>query len=107
MRATWTHAGHTVSATLSFEASGALKNFVSEDRARTEDLQKMGATGMSPGSEVGSANRLRWSTPIDGWRDFGGRRLPVSAKAIWHLPSGDFVYGQFEILAAAFNLSPG
>lgn len=106
VRATWTHAGHTISATLSFESSGALTNFVSEDRARTEDLKNMGATNMSPGSAVGSANRLRWSTPIEGWRDFGGRRLPVSAKAIWHLPAGDFVYGQFEILDAAFNTTP-
>ncbi len=107
VRATWTHAGHAISATLSFEASGALKNFASDDRARTEDLQNMGVAGMSPGSAVGSANRLRWSTPIDGWRDFDGRKLPASARAIWHLPAGDFVYGQFEILDAAFNAVPG
>lgn len=107
VRATWTHAGHAISATLSFEASGALKNFASEDRARTEDLENMGATSMSPGRAAGGANRLRWSTPIDGWSDFGGRKLPVSAKAIWHLPSRDFVYGQFEILDAAYNVTPG
>lgn len=107
VRATWTHAGNTISATLSFDASGALTNFVSFDRARAEDLKNMRATEMSPGSAVGSANRLRWSTPIEGWRDFGGRKLPASAKAIWHLPSGDFVYGHFEILDAAYNVMPG
>lgn len=106
VRATWTHAGNTIAATLSFDASGALTNFVSEDRARTEDLQSLGATEMSPGSAVGSKNRLRWSTPVSAWRDFGGRKLPVSAQAVWHLPSGDFVYGHFEILDATYNVLP-
>lgn len=105
VRATWTNAGNAVSATLSFDASGALANFVSDDRARAEDLKNMGATEMSPGSAVGSGNRLRWSTPVDGWRDFGGRKLPVSAKAVWHLPKGDFVYGHFEIVDASYNVS--
>jgi hypothetical protein len=106
VRATWTHAGNTIAATLSFDASGALTNFVSEDRARTEDLQSLGATEMSPGSAVGSKNRLRWSTPASAWRDFGVRQLPVSAQAVWHLPAGEFVYGHFEILDATYNVLP-
>lgn len=106
VRATWSHAGNTITATLSFDASGALTNFVSDDRARAEDLQNLGATGMSPGGAVGSSNRLRWSTPISAWRDFGGRKLPVSAQAVWHLPSGDFVYGHFEILEASYDVLP-
>ena len=106
VRATWSHTGNTIAATLSFDASGALTNFVSDDRARAEDLQSLGATGMSPGSAVGSKNRLRWSTPISAWRDFSGRKLPVSAKAVWHLPSGDFVYGRFEILDATYDVLP-
>ena len=105
VRATWTNAGNTVSAILSFDAAGALTNFVSEDRARTEDLKNLGVSEMSPGSALGSPNRLRWSTPIDGWRDFGGRKLPVSAKAVWHLPKGDFVYGYFKIVDANYNSS--
>jgi hypothetical protein len=105
VRATWTHAGNTISATLSFDSSGALTNFVSDDRARAEDLKNMGASEISPGSAVGSANRLRWSTPVEGWRDFDGRKLPVSAKAVWHLPKGDFVYGHFEIVDATYNAS--
>ena len=105
VRATWTHAGNAISATLSFDASGALTNFTSDDRARAEDLKNMGATEMSAGSAVGSGNRLRWSTPIDGWRDFGGRKLPATAKAVWHLPKGDFVYGHFEIVDATYNVS--
>lgn len=107
VRATWTNSGHAVTATLSFDASGALLDFVSDDRARTEDLQNLNIIDPSADRAVGSPPRLRWSTPIDGWRDFGGRKLPISAKAIWHLPKGDFVYGQFEILEAAFNVSPG
>jgi hypothetical protein len=106
VRARWSNTGNCVSATLSFDASGALTNFVSEDRARAEDLKNLGATEMSPGSAVGISGRLRWSTPISGWRDVGGRKLPVSAKAVWHLPKGDFVYGYFEIVDATYNVWP-
>jgi hypothetical protein len=66
----------------------------------------MGVPDMKPGSAVGSPNRLRWSTPVGDWREFGGRMLPVNAKVIWHLPKGDFAYGEFEILDIAYN-EPG
>lgn len=103
LRATWSNAGNTVSAELSFDDSGALTNFVSADRARSADLKDLGATELDPGSEVGSANRLRWSTPIGGWKELDGRKLPVDTVAIWHLPKGDFVYGKFEIQEVEYN----
>jgi hypothetical protein len=103
LRATWSNAGNTVSAELTFDESGALSDFVSADRARSADLRDLGATELDPGSVVGSANRLRWSTPIGGWKELDGRKLPVDAVAVWHLPAGDFVYGKFEILEIEFN----
>jgi hypothetical protein len=36
--------------------------------------------------------RTRWTTPIDGWREVGGRMLPTRGRAIWHFPDGEFAY---------------
>jgi len=89
IRATYTNAGNTVSAVVSFDASGALVNFVSDDRCRTLD----GKTFQS----------LRWSTPVLKWREFDGRMLPVQAEAVWALPEGEFAYARFEILEVEYN----
>ena len=84
VRATWTNAGNTVSAVVSFDATGALVNFVSDDRYRTTDGKKY--------------ERLRWSTPVGDWRVFDGRKLPVKGEAIWRLPEGEFAYARFGFL---------
>ena len=54
VRATFTNAGNTVSAMVTFDSSGALVNFVSEDRSRTIDGK--------------TYEQLRWSTPVSDWR---------------------------------------
>jgi hypothetical protein len=53
--------------------------------------------------------RARWTTPIDGWMDHGGRRLPTGGHAIWHLDAGDFeyVHGSFIPDSLEFNVPPG
>ena len=91
-RATFSNAGHTVSALLSFDESGALVDFVSNDRLRTVDGKSY---WLSP-----------WSTPVDEWADFGGRRLPVKARARWLEPEGELCYARFEIEDVAYNIGP-
>jgi len=39
--------------------------------------------------------RTEWRTPIYGWQDVGGRKLPTRAQAVWVLPSGPFAYADF------------
>jgi hypothetical protein len=54
--------------------------------------------------------RMRWTTPIDGYMDVHGRRVPVSGKAIWHPEGGEpLVYAEFRTIpdSVAFNLRPG
>lgn len=63
VRATWTNAGKTVSAVVSFDPTGALTNFVSDDRSRTVDGKHY--------------ERLRWSTPAGRWHDVDG------PQAVW------------------------
>jgi hypothetical protein len=91
VRATWTNAGNTVSALVSFDGTGALVNFVSDDRYRTTDGK--------------TYERLRWSTPVGDWRVFDGRKLPAKGKAVWRLPEGEFAYARFEFLEVQYNVT--
>ncbi len=91
VRATFTNAGNTVSAVVTFDGSGALVNFISNDRYRTIDGK--------------TYERRRWSTPVSDWREFDGRKLPAKSKAIWTLPQGEFAYAEFEILEVRYNVT--
>lgn len=91
VRATWTNAGNTISAVVSFDDSGALVNFASDDRSMTSDGK--------------TYEQLRWATPVSDWRDFDGRKLPVKGETIWTLPGGEFAYGRFEILDVQYNVT--
>ena len=93
LRATWTNAGNTVAAVVSFDDCGALTNFVSDDRSRTVDGKRY--------------ERLRWSTPVRGWHDVDGRRLLGSGEATWELDGKEFSYGRFELLDVEYNVAQG
>jgi len=80
---TYTNAGHTIRAQLTFDAAGDLVGFVSNDR-----LQSDGQT----------SRRLPWSTPVSRYRDFGGARLASEGHARWREPDGDeWTYGEFTL----------
>jgi len=89
VRATFTNAGHTIAAVLTFAENGALTNFISDDRSRTLDGK--------------TYERVRWSTPVSGWRSVNGHRLP-DAEARWQLPTGEFAYARFEVIDVAYNV---
>lgn len=90
VQATFTHAGNSVQAIVTFDADGKLRNFISEDRYRTID-------GVS-------YERLRWSTPVHEWRTFEGRKIAARASASWSLPSGDFPYAEFDVYDVTYNV---
>jgi hypothetical protein len=54
----------------------------------------------------GKRARTEWRTPVSGWQDAFGRKLPTRAQAVWQLASGPFAYADFEIDPAriAFNV---
>ena len=89
--ATFTNAGNTIRADLSFNEEGDLVGFVSGDRYQSAD----GVT----------YRRLPWSTPIGGYRDFGGVRLAARGDAVWKEPEGDFVYARFVLEEIEYNVS--
>lgn len=90
VRATFTNQGHTISAVLTFAENGALTSFISDDRSRTIDGK--------------TYERVRWSTPVSGWRTVNGHTMP-DAEARWLLPSGEFTYGRFEVVDVAYNVA--
>ena len=90
VQARFRHGAHTITAVLIFDADGWLTNFVSDDRA------KASADGKS-------FTPMRFSTPVGGYRRFGALTLAAYGEARWHLPDGEFVYGEFHLEHAVFN----
>jgi hypothetical protein len=90
-RAKYTRRGITISAELSFDESGRLTNFVSNDRFLSADGKTY-------------AN-YPWSTPVHEYRDLDGRRVASDAEVVWHMPEGDFSYGKFHLVTIEYNLT--
>ena len=74
-RVTLTDYGQATTATLFFDNEGRLTDFVAQ-RYRTP----------------GASSTDTWSTPITGYGEFEGLRLPTRAKALYKLPGGDYEY---------------
>ena len=91
VRARFTNGDHTISATLLFGDDSLLTNFISEDRSRA-----------SPDGKA--FTRLRFSTPVRDYRDFGRVRLAARGEARWLLPEGEFTYGEFDLQEVAYNV---
>ena len=89
VKARFTHAAHTISATLFFGDDGRLKDFVSDDRFASTDGRDF--------------KRWRWSTPIAEYRAHGPYRLAARGEARWHPPEGDYVYATIDILEVEYN----
>jgi hypothetical protein len=91
VRASFTHAGHTIRAELSFNDAGELTNFWSDDRFQT----------MPDGK---SMKKVRWSTPLTDYRPFGRVRLASGGEARWHEPSGDYAYIELTFDDVRYNV---
>jgi Family of unknown function (DUF6544) len=90
-RATFTHAGQTIRAELSFNETGALVDFRSDDRLQT-----------SPDGQT--LRPMPWSTPLGGSRTFGAIRLAARGEARWHEPAGDYAYIQIALDDVQYNV---
>jgi hypothetical protein len=89
--ARFTHNGITISAMLYFSESGKLTGFVSDDRYLSPDGKNYA--------------RYQWSTPVKKYRDFDGRKVPVSCEATWTLEEGNFTYIRFNLEEIEYNCS--
>jgi hypothetical protein len=90
-RATFTNAGHTIRAELTFNDAGELTDFRSDDRYQT-----------APDGR--SARKVRWSTPIGSYRSFGAVRLASHGEGRWHEAGGDYAYIELTIDDVEYNV---
>jgi hypothetical protein len=88
--ATLANGPHRVSATLLFNDRDELVDFWSDDR---------------PADDNGTLRPLRWSTPIEGYREIDGRLLPTKGSAVYAYPEGDFTYGAFTLRSIAYDVA--
>jgi hypothetical protein len=86
-----TNGAFKVSAWLFFNDKGELINFVSDDRSALQDN--------------GTLKTYRWSTPVNDYKEFEGRRIPTYGETTWHYPDGDFTYGRFRLKSIKYNVS--
>lgn len=91
-KASFTNAGHTIAAELIFNDAGELVDFQSNDRYQTSP------DGTSP-------KRVRWSTPLAGYRFFGSRRLAAGGEARWHEADGEYSYIELTFDEIRYNVS--
>jgi hypothetical protein len=80
--------GMTATAALFLDVEGRLTNFRAE-RFNT-----------------GTQSRETWETPITGYGEFAGRRLPSRGAAVWRLRDGDFTYIELEISDVSYDVLP-
>jgi hypothetical protein len=89
-RARYTAAGRTIRAELSFNDAGELTDFRSDDRFQI--------------ASDGRARQVRWSTPLGGYRAFGGVRLASTGEGRWHEPEGQYSYIELTIDDVQYNV---
>jgi hypothetical protein len=88
-RATYSNAGHTISAYLTFDAAGDLVGFLSDDRYQSDGK---------------TYRRLPWSTPLSNFKDMSGVRLPAHGESRWREPDGEWTYGVFELRSITYGV---
>ena len=91
VKATFTRGAYTIAATLEFDDSGELRDFVTDDR------YQLSADGRS-------MKRVRWSTPLAEHRSLNGVRLAAAGTGRWHEAEGEYDYVQLTIDAVDYNV---
>jgi hypothetical protein len=89
VKAVFTNGHLSIGATLHFSEEGNLVNFISNDRFETTD-----------GKEY---KNYPWSTPVTGYGEINGMKMPGAARAIYHRPEGEFCYAEFVIKDIRYN----
>jgi hypothetical protein len=92
VKGTFRRGTQEVSADLVFDFDHRLVDFESDDRFRSS-------------SDGHTFTRTRWSTPVQEYADFDGRRLVSRGDAVWHPgpPVGQFAYLEFVVDAISYD----
>jgi hypothetical protein len=87
--AKFTNGPISVESTLYFDDEGKLVNFLSNDRYETTDGKNY--------------YRYPWLTPVTGYKEINGFRLPSGARLIYKHPDEEFCYGEFNLESIGYN----
>lgn len=87
--ARFTNGNIAISARLFFNEEGELVNFLSNDRFETSDGK--------------TYKNFPWITPVTGYTNINGYRLPSGAKLIFKHPDEDLCYGEFNLKSIGYN----
>lgn len=79
VRGRFTNAGITIAADLIFDEDGRLVDFISDDRYQSA-------------TDGSGMRKVRWSTPVGGYRTFGSTQAMGAGSARWHEPGGEYSY---------------
>jgi hypothetical protein len=88
--AKFTNGNIAVNAKLFFNEKGELVDFLSNDRFETTDGKIY--------------KNYPWLTPVTGYTDINGYRLPSGAKLIYKHPDEDLCYGEFNLVSIEYNI---
>jgi hypothetical protein len=91
VKASFANGRHVVRAELWFGDSGELTNFVSDDRYQA-----------SPDGET--LRRMKWSTPVHGYRSFGASRLAGAGEGRWHDSHREYAYIDLTLDDVQYNV---
>ncbi|MBK7131639.1 MAG: hypothetical protein IPH69_02085 [Bacteroidales bacterium] len=89
VEAKFTNGNITIGATLYFNGKGELVDFLSNDRFETIDGK--------------TYKNYPWLTPVTGYSDVNGFRLPSGARLIYKHPDEEFCYGEFNLVSIDYN----
>ena len=90
-KASFTNAGYTIRAELSFNEAGELTNF--SVRRSISDI--------AHGKTV---KKARWSTPLGRYRSFGSVRLASGGEGRWHEPGQEYAYIELTLDDVQYNV---
>jgi hypothetical protein len=93
-RARYTRGTETITADLMFNDIGELINFASDDRPSTSADGK-------------TLTAQRWTTPLGRYRSIGARRVSTLDEVRYDAPTGNYAYGEFELLTIDYNVGVG
>jgi hypothetical protein len=73
-----------------------------DDDGRPRDFRTTDRWADLPGGPV----RAPWTTPVAGWTVVEERPLPTGGAAVWHLPDGEFRYGEMTLRSLDLDVPP-
>lgn len=96
---TWKAVNETqAEATMTYKGVSAKALFTFDDQHRLVGVTANRYKGGGPEGKLET-----WHIPARAWKTLNGITIPVKGDVVWQLPTGDFTYYQWEIIAIDYN----